>query len=114
MTSACDTRQSNEHTWVWVKRGHTPLNSSQNGGLEWFRKARVHGSSFLLFALDRLEIIETALASYLALKLFESVERHASGVGTGEEPGIRCEEMWGVGWERAYSYESKISPVCSR
>jgi hypothetical protein len=42
----------------------------------------VHCPSFHLFAFQSLKIIETALARYLALKLFEAVKRHAGSVGT--------------------------------
>ena len=53
------------------------MNSSEYSGLEWFRKARVKGASLLLFALESLEIIKSALAGDFTLELLEAVEGHA-------------------------------------
>ena len=42
----------------------------------------MHCLCLLLFALERLEVVEAALACDLALELFEPVERHSGSIGT--------------------------------
>lgn len=58
------------------------MNGLEDCRLERLGKSRVHCPSFHLLALESLKIIETALARYLTLELFEAVERHAGSVST--------------------------------
>lgn len=58
----------------------TPLDSFQNGGFERFRKPGMQSPCFLALALDSLKVVESALASDLALELLQAVERHAGRI----------------------------------
>lgn len=72
---------------------------------------------FVLFTIERLEVVEATLARNLALELFEFIEAHPCGV----LPEFTSALFVNLPRTRRYSvlqmtnsYVSKISPVCSR
>lgn len=58
----------------------TPLNGTEHGGFKRLWKPCMQCSGFLLLTLERLKVVETALARHLALKLFELVEGETGGI----------------------------------
>lgn len=95
------------------KRRRTPLNGFEDCSFEGLREPGVHGLGLLLFAVERLKVVEAALASDLALKLLEPIEGHPRCVRSGEREGeTRGMEEGGRGG--THSKVSKISPVCWR
>lgn len=65
--------------------GLTPLNGTKDSGFEGFRKAGVEKSCLLLFAFERLKVVEAALPSDFALELFEIVKAHARRIRADEK-----------------------------
>ena len=63
-----------------VIKSRTPLNCPKDSGFERFWKPCMHSLSFLPLTFDCLKVIKPALASDLALKLPETVERHAGSI----------------------------------
>jgi hypothetical protein len=59
----------------------------------------MHCLSFLLFALERLEIVEATLACDLTLELFQSVEGHSRRIRPGDGEEVCQRRARGVvGW----------------
>jgi len=70
-----------ERVLVLSKIKRTPLYGSEDGGFERLRKPGVHRPGLLLLTLNGLEIVKAAFSCHFALKLFQSIEGHASGIG---------------------------------